>query len=389
MSFQVYSYPFNQETSALFPTDLDLIIGSIPIGYDRQEVLQKLNARFPKAHKHLATSCRGSFNQRQVHLDQTITLFGISDPEGAYGSAAGEINEHCHIQSLVYLLLETASLRAGRSGELPHLVWMSASPGNEEQIISAIQSFYNTDVLICGGSAADDHIEGKWWIADQLQIHSSGVVLSVLYSTVNVFTRFSSGYFMTDQSGTITECETRKIKKIDHQPAALIYNQWNQNRLSHLLKGGKILEESTYSPLAVQQGAVGTISYFQVIHPKEIEPDQSITTFANVHLGEQLYLLSGDEESLVGRASRVVRGVLIDADCQLQHVKGALIIFCAGCFLAVQHRIDDVWKQIQLELPSIPLLGQFTFGEQGIFPQGECVHGNLMISVVLFVDSNL
>ena len=133
-------------------------------------------------------------------------------------------------------------------------------------------------------------------------------------------------------------------------------------------------------------GTVGSISYFQVIHPKEIESNQSISTFANVCVGEQPCLLSGDEESLIGRASRVVRGVLTDSDYPIPQVKGALIIFCAGGFLAIQHRIDDVWQHIQLELPSVPLLGQFTFGEQGMFPQGECIHGNLMISVVLFVE---
>ena len=388
MSCTIYSHTFTSNHHEVFPSDLDLIIGSIPSQLKGNEILATLNKRFPKAHKYLATSCRGYFNQEQVHLDQSIALFGFADAERDYGSAAGEITNVSEVSNLVYLLLETASLRAGRSGELPALVWMSASPGYEEQIITAIQSFYNTQIMICEGSAADDHIEGKWWISDQFQVYTQGLVLSVLYPTGQLFTRFSSGYFLTDQSGIVTECDKRKIKKINHQSAALVYNKWNQNRLAHLMRGGKILAESTYAPLAIQKGAVGSIPYFQVIHPKEIEGDLGISIFADIHKGDRIYLLNGDEENLVSRARRVVKGALIDANCDMNHVKGALIIFCAGCFLAVQHRIEEVWQQVQEEIPSIPLLCQFTFGEQGIFPQGECVHGNLMISVVLFVDQS-
>ena len=191
---------------------------------------------------------------------------------------------------------------------------------------------------------------------------------------------------MTDHQGTVTSCDQRTIKQINAQPAAEVYNQWTQNLLINKIHGGKILQESTYAPLAVKKGNVGSISYFQVIHPKEILADQSFSLFANIEEGEQVYLLQGDEESIVSRASRVVNGVIIDANCSADHIKGALVIFCAGCFLAVKHRIQEAWQQIQSEIPNVPLLGQFTFGEQGIFPQGECAHGNLMISVVLFVD---
>ena len=66
---------------------------------------------------------------------------------------------------------------------------------------------------------------------------------------------------------------------------------------------------------------------------------------------------------------------------------GLLFFFCGGCFLAIKERIDEVWHGLKKELPNVPMLGQFTFGEQGVFPDGKVAHGNLMITVVLWSDA--
>ena len=77
MSFSIYSNTLGDDHAVVFPADLDLIIGSIPSCFQGTDIVHTLNQRFPKAHKHLATSCRGYFNQDQVHLDQSIALFGF------------------------------------------------------------------------------------------------------------------------------------------------------------------------------------------------------------------------------------------------------------------------------------------------------------------------
>ena len=50
-----------------------------------------------------------------------------------------------------------------------------------------------------------------------------------------------------------------------------------------------------------------------------------------------IYLLKGDGESFVTRTNRLTRGALNDTDGSASQVRGALIIFCAGCFMAVGH----------------------------------------------------
>ena len=389
-TFRIYSEKFKLNDELIqIPSDSQCLIVAASPTMNAKTLTNKLNRHFPNTQKHIATTSQGYFDQKHNYCDsdQTIGLFAICDSTGDYGSAAGPLSQIDQIEEEVHLILNAASLRAGRSGELPSLVWVSPTPGYEEKVIEAIQSYYQTNVPICGGSAADQMIEGKWWIADQYHSYTNGLALTVMYTQANVYTRLSSGYFLTQHQGVVTSCTHRRLYQIDHRPAATVYKEWIHGRLSTKSLPKKVLKESTYSPLAVLQGFLGKASYFQVIHPKEIFEDQSISTFADVSLGQKVYLLKGDEESVITRASRLARGALNDTDLSLVHVKGALIIFCAGCFMAVGHRAQEIRQSIAEELPDVPLLCQFTFGEQGVFPQGECLHGNLMISVTLFVDN--
>ena len=64
-------------------------------------------------------------------------------------------------------------------------------------------------------------------------------------------------------------------------------------------------------------------------------------------------------------------------------VAGAIIVYCAGCMLAVKDNLTEVQRAIKAELGNIPFIITFTFGEQGCFIDGSNRHGNLMISAVL------
>lgn len=52
--------------------------------------------------------------------------------------------------------------------------------------------------------------------------------------------------------------------------------------------------------------------------------------------------------------------------------------------LAVQPRMEEVAQALRGALPGVPFLGGFTFGEQGRSVTGANLHGNLMISVIVF-----
>jgi hypothetical protein len=327
--------------------------------------------------------------ERHVSLkSDEIALMTYEDPESSFGTAGASLNDPEQCAAITQQLLHIAELRASRAGELPSLVWMSATPGSEEKVIETIRSYFQSPVLICGGSPADDDITGQWWVGDQSQIYPQGIVISLIYTASKVTTRFSAGYQIADIQGLITSGADRLIRTIDHRPAAEVYNEWCRGSLDPYFPDGNILEASTFQPLAISCGAIGLSPYYRVLHPERIHKDGAISTFSNVKQGERIVLLSGDRDSLVGRARRVARGAILDTGGDMKGIRGALVIFCAGCFLAIKEHVDLVWEGLTLELPDVPMLGQFTFGEQGVFPDGEVAHGNLMVTVVLWSDAD-
>ena len=341
-------------------------------------------ARFPDTCIHIATSCLGAMTESEIHLEGPIVVAAaFTDDEGAYGTAAAAQVSGEEAQ-LATSLLERAQLDADRPGELPALVWLNAAPGTEEAIISALDRHFDGQVPIYGGSSADNDISGQWWVSDSTGVIPNGVVLSVLYPEAEVLHAFHSGYEPTAKSGRVTKANGRVLVEIDGRPAANVYNEWTQGAMDAHLNGANILGASTMYPLAVEVGRVNGVPYHRLIHPETIRNDGAITLFAEAQTGTQLMLMRGEESSLLTRAGRVAKAAIASDDGGLEDLAGGFVVYCAGCMLSVQSKMKEVHTSLTDTLPNIPFLGQFSFGEQGTFPNGETCHGNLMISTVLF-----
>ncbi|MGL6151442.1 MAG: FIST C-terminal domain-containing protein, partial [Aeromonas sobria] len=148
---------------------------------------------------------------------------------------------------------------------------------------------------------------------------------------------------------------------------------------------GAILRETTLTPLARQVGALDGIPYYKLSHPEAVTEQGGLRLFTDVVQGERLLLMYSSQEGLLQRslnAMRVEPGYGVDVE--LQPI-GALIIFCAGCRLALGDMLCQFVEQSQARLGKIPFITPFTFGEQGRLPNGELAHGNLMVSSVIFL----
>ncbi|MEE2643991.1 MAG: FIST N-terminal domain-containing protein [Myxococcota bacterium] len=378
-----------EELSGVAPSlDPQLVLASTRSSTSGEELLGALKRRFPRAQLHISTSCQGIMTERALSLEKdAVAVMVYEDIDSAFGCAGASVDETSHVESVTTLLIRTAELRAGRAGELPALVWISATPGSEERVIGSIKAYYKSRVLICGGSPADDEILGRWWVGDQNQIYPQGIVISLMYTTAQVITQFSAGYQLADRRGVVTRGRGRRIVEIDHRPAAEVYNEWCRGTLSPYFPDQNILAASAFQPLAVPCGALALTPYHRVIHPEAIHRDGSLSTFSRVESGDEIVLLSGEPESLVLRAGRVASCALLETGGNLSGVRAALVIFCAGCLLAIKERASEILTELKRELPDVPILGQFTFGEQGVFPDGEVAHGNLMVAVVLWYEA--
>jgi hypothetical protein len=340
-----------------------------------------------------ATSCRGIMTDAGLYGFGTfgLGLWGLRDPGGAYGAGFAELGDDPGAAAVE--ALEAALEQADRSGETPALVWIHATPGDEEAVLASLDAALGGHVPIAGGSPASDAIGGQWSCFANRHRGARAVAVAVMFpsSEIAISYAFQSGYSPSGPSGVATCAEGRVIAKIDGESAAEVYNRWSGGRIDGALAaGGNILALTSLSPLACEVGRIGggkeAIPYYKLLHPDSVTPDGQLTLFANVVEGERLHFMTGSTESLIARGGRVVASAFKSGEFDVSRLAGALVIFCAGCMLTIGEQMPEVVEVFDRAFDSRPFLGGFTFGEQGCFLGGENRHGNLMVSVVLFAN---
>lgn len=338
---------------------------------------------------HGGTSCLGVMTEAGFHSESGVGLglFGVVDPEGAYGVGSSE--DEGDPAKAAASAARSAIESAGRPGEAPAMLWITGAPGHEERILAALAEVVGPHVPVAGGSAADDDVSGQWSQFTRESVHRQGVVVTAMYPSCGVVFSFHSGYDPTSARARVTRGSGRRIDELDGEPAAVVYDRFLGGAIQDTLKaGGNILSRTTLSPLGRVAGHVGEVPYHQLIHPDSVTSEGALTLFADITEGEELILLRGSPESLVTRAGRVARSALeqSEIDGKTRKPLGALVIYCAGCMLTIRERMGDVVRSMEEGLSGQPFLGAFTFGEQGCFVGGQNRHGNLMISVLAFVE---
>jgi len=342
-------------------------------------------ARHFSRHWIACSSCIGAASSLGVDQasDRRLSILAIHDATGSYGVASVEQDPSQICQQAAATVL-AAIANAGRQAELPALIWCMQAPGFEEQVIDGIQQVVGDQVPILGGSAADDDVSGGWNQFDGDRLGHQLLVIAVLYPTVPISSYFSSGYSPAHFSGTITAVQGRRILTIDQQPALQVYNHWLQQTGIPPMQPGVVMSESTFYPIGRELNAKD-IPFSLLSLPTSVAADGSIELLAELQQGDQIALMQGSRQQLVRRAAHVVR--VAGNNLRLQHhvePAAALIVYCAGCMLAIREQIAEVQQSLSDTLPGIPYLVAFTFGEQGCFADGFNRHGNLMISSVLF-----
>jgi len=365
-----------------------LVQCSASAAYTAEQLQAKLKALVPEGCKIAATSsCLGAMSNQGFHSDDGagLCLIAFAD-EGDFG--VGLSRQHNDPVRAASSATFQAIDDANRPGELPVLVWVNAAPGAEESVLEGIVEAIGNNVPIMGGSSADNNITGEWWQFSAMEQTSDGVLIIAMYPEAKVGFSFHSGYLATEHAAVVTKSSGRIIYSLDNLPAAQVYDKWVDGGIGEQMAGGNILQQTTLFPLGRETGQIEDIPYYTLMHPDQVLEEGALSLFSNIETGEQVTLMQGSADSLASRAGSVVSGILERQNWQAEQVCGALIVYCAGCMLGIQERMDEVSQGIDRSLDGAPFSGLFTFGEQGCFIDGISRHGNLMISAVVFANEN-
>jgi hypothetical protein len=343
--------------------------------------------RWPRVKVHGGSSCMGVMTRGWFRPDpRSFGFLGISDPAGAYG--VGMAGLQTNPREAAKKALGLALDHAGRPGEMPQMILLTAPPGCEEELLLGIGEVVGPQVPVAGGSAADEAVTGAWWVSANEVVDNRSVIVTTLFPSGGVVSSFQSGYEATEKSGIITHASGHAINEIDGRPAAQLYNEWTGGALADVLEGGgKIAQRiSGLHPVGRRAGSSGEIVEYVLSFLDTVQSDGSLTVFTEVREGERLWLMRGTVDNLVERAGRIAR-VARDALAQERGsdaVAGALVVYCASCLVHIRDRMPEVVAGLDAALGDRPYLGTFTFGEQGCFLAGGNRHGNMMVTVILF-----
>ena len=360
------------------------VFAAINAQHDAETVRTELS-RFGARATHAATSCLGAMTDAgDLTQDGAgVAVFAIDDPDGDYGTGYHAITDDA--RNAARIATQNALVAADRSGEIPDVVWVTATPGQEEDVLAGIEDVIGRDVPIIGGSAADNSVSGDWYVLTSDQSGQQGVVVSTLFPSTEVSFAYLNGYAPTAHHGTVTKVDGRKLIEIDGRPALEVYDAWTDADFDTPASGSteNILSAATLWPIGREVSQVQGIANYLLAHPAISNGDGSIDLFADLYEGETITQMTGTSTALAERAERVARQARPGRGTG---IAGALMVYCGGCMLSIRDKMDVVLSGTTAALDGAPFLTHFSFGEQGQIVGGGNRHGNLMISCLVFSE---
>jgi hypothetical protein len=352
--------------------------------YDAKRLQQLLREHYPNTPIHGCSTCRGVLTNKGFIEGPVVGVSYTLDPHFWTCNAITTFDtiDRDEVCTKTTEAIDKAIEKSNRQGEVPGLILMHGTVGTEEGVLECIDNYFGLQVPVLGGTAADDHIEGKWSIFTQEGVVTQGVSLTFIYGNANLNTSFGTGYITTRKSGVVTAANGRFVLSIDDMPAASVYRAWTKSIL-HDEQYQDLMQHTGHVPLGVQYISAENEIYYHLFHPVRLCDDGSIQLFAEMPQGVNIKLMIGSHEHMVDRVARIVG----DASASLMSPLGPsayLSMFCAGSMYSIYDHLPHIAKQLNDTYNNVPFLCPFTFGEQGMTVEGKNAHGNLMISTVAF-----
>ena len=415
-----------------------LLVATCSSAFDGKAVVAQLQRLAPNAVIHGTTSFSGCISRDGR---QRFGLLGFYDPDGHYavGISGPGANKHATAREAGRSAARQALKLMGDSFafEMPTCALVNVATGAEEEVLRGIEDIVRRDVLIVGGSCADESFDGSWWVcaatpagvgsggsaqAATSYVATDGVAITLMWPSVRVQLMMSSCFEPSAARGVATRVEGRTLWEVDGEGAAEWYARHGGQAFRDQLAAFKerpsggacnVLSATTLGPLGRWAGAAMatseaaaseaaaseaaadatadvTASDLTLVHPARIVPidgsgggQHGLECFADFGEGDTVVMMAAQQglDTLTTHPSSVMS--CMDAP---ERVRGCLVVYCAGCAIAIgDARIDEVVSSFSSALHH-PFFGMFTYGEQCRTSVGANRHVNLMYGVLAFGD---
>jgi hypothetical protein len=310
------------------------------------------------------------------------------------GIGAASFDEGAPAQA-AKLALSRAMKDANKTkADRPTMLVVFVTLRTEEAALRGLAEEIGSDIPLIGGTAAGpvssmdrktNNVSSSMILGER--VIEQGVAVTAFYTTRPFAWAYGGGFVRgSGQGGVITSADERLIRAIDGRPAEDVYDEWLGGRLKDAEETGKNVQNVLALYPLVQTVSKGGTSHNQFIRAwPSNRPDArgSLTTGANVHVGETIYTSEGSENILLNRFAALPRQARKSAGDS--PMPAGLFFYCAAALQTIprEHR-GNLAALVQQSMGDMPWIGLFTWGEQASVPGIGYQHGNLMASTLLF-----
>ena len=256
-------------------------------------------------------------------------------------------------------------------------------PGREDEVVSVLKSIVGNKIPITGGSSADDFNFIASYQFCNGKIYTDSVIMMTLISHLKLGTGTKSGFKLSDKSFIVTDCHGRVIHKLDGKPAAQVLAKAygsTVKKLSEWVTPGfqRCFFLNDTSPILIAEGpGLHRVAVFHMIQGNDVIIGSGVVNNTAITLGRMT------KEDMINAAPASINEVKKEVGGDL----AALI--CFDCCMRQQALKEDIKKENKVIMKAVgktPIVGFYTYGEQGFMKGASTNHMNYTVTCLGISD---
>jgi hypothetical protein len=320
----------------------------------------------------------------------SISIMTISSEDIDFGVGSANYSNYSSLKEAAKAAVLAAIENAGKTkDQLPNVVLITPSLGNEDEAIAGIEDVVGKKTPILGGTTGGP----AFGVFGKDKVYEKGISLAVIYTELPLGLVFEGGFDIEgEHSGIVTKIDGQGIVEIDNKPALDVYDGWMNGEIDKLYaekkEPGVIRDMLTLHPLYREYTTSDGKVYRLFSHPwpkDDTLKDRTVMTSTNIKVGDRVYISHGSWETLLNRIGNSPRKAKINGGLDINTKPLFSIAYVCGGVMGV---IPDAEKPktailINYENKNTPFIASFTWGEQGYYPGLGSKHGNLQTGFVV------
>jgi len=260
------------------------------------------------------------------------------------------------------------------------------SPGNTHhsdsrsyEIMEHMKQLSRGRFPIFGGSSADDWHMDRSFVFCGKEIHEDSILLAIFETGLKFGMGMAHGFIPSDKKAVVTKVDDHVVLELDHQEAASRYAEllgYRREELSqrHItLTTGKLIG----IPICFNDYAINVSSFFS--------EDGGVRFAQPLREGTQITIMEAAQSDLIAAGIMAIQDGLLRGEITTPAIN--LIFSCAirEKLLGDRSR-EEILAARSLLPPTVPTIGFYSFGEQGIARSGENLHNNGALTTLIIAD---